>query len=51
MPQIQNCFEREKQADDDVKSDVSTDAIALVYSVGIGWGQEENGTSNEKRFL
>lgn len=40
----------ERKIDDDVNSDVSTDDIPLVYSVGDGWGQEEKGTSNENNF-
>lgn len=36
MPQILSYCEREIQTDDDVNSDISTNDIALVYSVGDG---------------
>lgn len=40
----------ERKVDDNVNSDVSTDDIPLVYSVGDGWGQAGKGTSNENNF-
>lgn len=50
MPQILNYFEREIQTDDDVNSDISTNHIALVYSVGDGWGRKKRGCQMRSDF-